>query len=146
VWDTAGGQEVHRLDGLKGMVPGVAFSPDGTRLACAVTAEDVVQVWDLAAARPCIGPLAANQPTGVTYSPDGRRLAANGLDGLVRLWDAETGSTVLTLRGFGPPASGRNGFSARVAFSPDGMRLAANGWEGTVTVWEAGRPEEEPSP
>jgi WD40 repeat protein len=65
-------------------------------------------------------------------------VAGTGFDGLVRLWDADTGQTALTLRGLGPPGSGHYNLTARVVFGPDGRRLAANDWEGTVTIWDVG--------
>src|SRR5262249_15636991 len=75
---------------------------------------------------------------GVAYSPDGWRLAAGSRDRLVRVWDAQTGQEIFTLKGHqGPVAS--------VAFSPDGRRLASAGGEsgarqqrlpGSIKVWD----------
>jgi WD40 repeat protein len=67
----------------------------------------------------------------VAWSPDGRRLASASLDRAVKVWDAELGLELLTLRGF--PSEVR-----AVAWSPDGRRLAAGGRDGTVRVWDAG--------
>ena len=46
----------------------------------------------------------------------------------MKVWDAETGSEVLTLRG-------GKGLVESVAFSPDGNRMASGG--GAVLVWDA---------
>src|SRR5262249_25574665 len=60
------------------------------------------------------------------WSPDGRRLASTG-DGLVRIWDAETGQE-----------TARIAHEARsVAWSPDGTRIASGGDGLEVHVWNA---------
>src|SRR5262249_60372302 len=82
----------------------------------------------------------------VAYSPDGKRLAtgmpAKGSRGTVRVWDAQTGQELLTLKSAG----------INVAFSPDSKRLASawGGWDeqqpksgpGEVKVWEVQTGEE----
>ena len=57
------------------------------------------------------------------------------MDGIVRLWDVEHGTELLTLRGLGEPGTGHYGFGPRVTFSPDGASLASNDWDGTVTIF-----------
>ena len=46
----------------------------------------------------------------------------------MRLWDAESGSQTLVLRG-------HRGLVSAVAFSPDATKLASVSGEGTVRVW-----------
>jgi WD40 repeat protein len=68
--------------------------------------------------------------SSVAYSPDGKRLACANHAGTVRVWDAQTGQELLSLKDAG----------GTVAFSPDGKRLASGCllWRKVqVRVWDA---------
>jgi WD40 repeat protein/serine/threonine protein kinase len=137
VWDVPTARLLVDLPGPRDdLISGLAFSPDGARLA-AVGLDGSVRVWEVAGWRPCYDSITTTATlTAVTFSPDSRRLVAAGMDDLVRIWDASTGNELLVLRRLGRPGSGHYGFSARLAFSPDGRCLASNGWDGTVTIWD----------
>ena len=65
----------------------------------------------------------------VACSPDARTIATAGEDGVVRLWNADTGSPLAELKGH---ASRVNA----LAFSPDGSLLASAGDDATVRLWD----------
>ena len=65
------------------------------------------------------------------FSPDGKILAAVGNDSVFRLFDMETGKTILHLTG-GVKTGGR----FPTAFSPDGKKIALVGQQNTLRVVE----------
>jgi len=66
----------------------------------------------------------------VAFNRDGRRLATACEDGLVRIWDARTGSLLRSLEGHTRQV-------LCVAFSPDASRIASGSLDHTVRVWDA---------
>jgi WD40 repeat protein len=112
-------------------VAGLAFSPDGHRLAATPRSawEGEVRVWDLTAGgRPVPLEWAAGVANGVAFRPDGRYLAAGGQDGILKIWDAASGRLLQSL-------PGHRGEVYGMAFSPDGRQLASAGADGTVRAW-----------
>jgi WD40 repeat protein len=118
------------LSGHTDAVNGVAYSPDGTRLASAGT-DDTVRVWDAITGQEALPSLRGHRGHvyAVAYSPDGRRLASAGLDKTVRVWDAGTGRLIQGLDGHEAPVRA-------VAFRPDGRRLVSGADDDTVRVWD----------
>jgi len=117
---------------------GVAFSPDGKRLATA-SADKTAKVWDAVDGTEVFTMTHNDWVYSVAFSPEcvsppeapaERCLATASQDGTATVWDADSGQELLTL-------SGHTGAVRDVTFSPDGRRLATASADGTAKVWDA---------
>jgi WD40 repeat protein len=82
------GAAVHTLEGHRGPVTGLAFSPDGRRLASG-SEDKTIKIWDCTTGEQLLYLIGQTGPvTGVAFSPDGKLLASGAGDGTVRIWDA----------------------------------------------------------
>jgi len=115
VWDLDSGRQLRRVEAGPGVI-----SPDFRRL-CGTG--EALQVFDFESGRVISaprGPSGRDHPS--SFSPDGRRLWTSSTDGIAKLWDADTGRELLTLKtGIGA--------EARPFFSADGgsVLLIAHG-------------------
>lgn len=95
IWDTTTGQE-KLSEPLRGLtfVMGLAFNPDGTRIAG--VSRERVHLWDTTSGQEILSLQGApRRPTDnafnpfITWSADGKRLAASNWDRTVSVWTAE---------------------------------------------------------
>jgi WD40 repeat protein len=165
VWDATRGRSVQNLQVPSLTISGLAFSPDGQRLAMRDLGK--WSVWDLSTGKQVF----SGQGKWVAFGQDGQCLILTGEEKQVKVSDASTGNAVGTFPGrvlaWGPEsqrlltvegenmvrvwdmASGnelfrfRSGGQGRIAaFSWDGLRLATAGMDRTVKVWDAVRGQE----
>lgn len=128
--------EIERFGMHAGPVLAVAFSPDGERLATAGSESRVaggetgaVRIWPSSSVVGCASTLPhPARAHGVAWSPDGSRLATACADGLVREWNAVTGTMLGCFPGHADDVNW-------VAWSRDGKRLATASSDGTVRLW-----------
>src|SRR6202008_4063769 len=118
------------LRGHSSGVDGVAFSPDGKRLATA-SWDHTAKVWDVESGKELLALRGHSSGVyGVAFRPDGKRLATASSDHTAKVWDARSGKELLTLRGHSDSVGG-------VAYSPDGKHLATASGDHTAKVWDA---------
>ena len=130
VWDVQSGEELQTLS-HSGLTGGLAFSPDGSRLAIADHDAYAVKVWDTTTWLEFITLTGHIEGLNdVVFNPDGSRLATASSDGTAKIWDAESGEELLTLEG-------HNGFVFGIDFSPDGAQVATGSVDATAKIWDA---------
>jgi WD40 repeat protein len=155
LWSVPSGQSLKpfRAGNPDGAITGLAWSPDGGRVAlslwCMDDARDVliaggkadearagrVEIWDVRQGKRLHSLLGHHSfVNGVAWSADGTRVASAGSDRTVQVWDAATGRRLHHLEG-------HRGQVIRVAFSPKGDLLATGG-QGRLTASSSQTPDD----
>ena len=148
-WDVATGDEIRRLDNIvpvdatrrmSGMVPSLAYAPDGRTLA--LLADGKLILVELATNKVrmtvTVGPAPDQRqeqmneiPVGaVAFSPDGRTLAVGGSDGTLRRFEVRSGREL-------PPLTGHAVGIVGLGYTADGKTLQSLGADQKLFVWAA---------
>jgi hypothetical protein len=128
VFDAATGALRRILTGATDWVFGVAFSPDGKRLAAGCR-DGNAYVWEAESGK--LERALEGHPSwvwSVIFSPDGKRIATACEDGSLFLWDADGQNKMLLAK---QPVT-----LYVVTFSADGKTLASAGAEGVIVLWD----------
>jgi WD40 repeat protein/ankyrin repeat protein len=131
IWNVATGELLGSIDAPEGIYS-AAFSPDGKTMALGVGKwigeKPVLELWDIAGNK-IIKRLLGHkfEIISLSYSQDGRTLAAGDAQGILKLWDVETGQALHSV--------GRRDFVIKVAVSPDAGMGAEPGKDGSISVY-----------
>jgi hypothetical protein len=122
------GKLVRHCGSMSDCAFGVAFSPDGKRLA-ACGADHKLRVFDVDTGQQ---ELAIDDHSdwvlGVAFSPDGSKLASASRDKTCKVFDAKTGELLLTYGDHGATVYA-------VAFNADGSQAISCGGDGRIHFW-----------
>jgi WD40 repeat protein len=88
IWDLSSFRLITSFQAHMQSANGVAFSPDGRRLATGGNGRDAVKLWDLSTRRELMTLSGQGLIQEVAFSPDGQWLVARGTPGHLHLWHA----------------------------------------------------------
>jgi WD40 repeat protein len=139
------------LQGHRGMIEGLDFSPDGKILASGsgdIWGGDdwdflgTIRLWDVDPTSATFGqqlggPFRGHSSpiTDIAYDPGGKRLASSSWDGDIRLWDIDQRSPTFG-QTLGKPMSRHIADALEVEFSPNGQVLASTDFYGEICFWD----------
>ena len=88
IWNAQSGELVHTLRAHAQQVSGVAYSPDGARLAT-TSRDGTVRLWDVETGQQvCTLKPGSQYVDCVAFSPDGQRIATGNWNATVNMWEA----------------------------------------------------------
>ena len=128
VWAVPYGPKTLSLRGATGTVTRLAFLPQGNLLASAEWDGSGVHVWNFRSGELVWSKKHSGHAVCVEFSPDGKTLATGGWDNVVRLWNADSGKHLRTIR---PPGGTP---VETVLWWPSGNWLVSGSRNGTIAV------------
>lgn len=126
IWNVSTGQ-ISKTLVQESAVEGLAWST--TNLLASAGGNDQLHIWDVASETEQLVLTHNANVQSVAWSPDGSWLASGSDNGVVWVWDGETGQQIYQL-------AGHEGDVTELAWSPDGSLLVSAGFDGRLQLWE----------
>jgi WD40 repeat protein len=146
LWDLKSGQALRTFEGHTSWVNAVVVTLDGSRVVSAST-DGTLRLWDLESGRALrvleglplsvyegeerkpvpMGPAAPLFALAVT--PDGHQAVSGSINGVLQVWNLETGKAVCTLTGHGDSIRA-------VVVMPDGRQAVSGSHDHTLRLWD----------
>jgi WD40 repeat protein len=114
---------------------GVAFDPDGSRLAVAASDFSLhFTIWDVAkwgdsGTLECPTDNYTEGASAIAWSQDGRLLAIGAANGWIQLWQSQPAKPLAVLGEYSSRVT-------KLVFFPDGRTLASSSTHGTIKLWD----------
>ena len=139
IWNARTGDPIGApLTGHRSAIRSVAFSPNGQQVVS--TSAGVLRIWDARTGSPIGNPI--GRPIGArvdwslpmdnvssfALSQDSKRIATGHVNGVIQLWDLQTGDPM------GAPMTEHEFSINSVAFSPDGQKLVSGDNAGVLQI------------
>eukprot|EP00756_Hemistasia_phaeocysticola_P028095 Hpha_TRINITY_DN16156_c5_g5::TRINITY_DN16156_c5_g5_i1::g.3497::m.3497 len=129
LWEARTGKLLGTMEGHKGKVSRVRFSPTGKHLV-STGADASIKVWEVEK-RKLLSNMKGHQHgtvTSVSFSPDGTQVVSGGEDKTVRTWRWQSRELVTVLAGHAEDVWD-------VAWDPTGTLVASASRDSTVRIW-----------
>jgi WD40 repeat protein len=128
VWETATGRVVAEPEGLRGIVFGLSFSPNGEIIAGADSL-GMIRFGEVGSWKESLTWRGHDRMIHrIAFSPDGQKLASCSLDQTIKVWNPRNGELLNTLRGHSQRVTS-------VSFLPNGSQLVSSSLDGTIKLW-----------
>ncbi|MCJ8267937.1 MAG: GTP-binding protein [Psychrosphaera sp.] len=119
------------LHGHTDIVYGIAFSPDGHKIASS-SKDNTIKIWETDSGKNSASLKGnTNNVTSVAFSPDGKKIAAGSTAHTINIWETDSGKKSATLRGHEHSVYS-------VCFSPDGKSIDSGSFDKTIKIWDVG--------
>jgi len=128
IWNMTSDKYVNISFGRGDSCHGIAWSPDGTKIACNFYHN--ISIWDAKT-----GSILKTLPNyngiiySVAWSPDGSKIVSSLDDNTIRIWDANNGSVLRLL-------IGHNKTIVSVLWSPDNSKIISGSSDNTIKIWD----------
>ncbi len=114
-----------------GLVWSAIFSPKGDYVV--TVGGDEARLWDLATRQSAMRFSPHGSVASANFSPDGRRVVTGSWDNTARIWDVDTGRSLLKLEG----DDGHTKYVNSAVFSSDGSQVVTASDDRTIKIWNA---------